>query len=269
MVKESGPLPKFARRMIETPKILDLLDIIAGGNGTGDLRERGIDPITGWKESSFAAQSISADNRFRPIHWHRFIDGVFVPSGGNKAVQLDSGGHVFKGFPVTSGMSRSPIWARAAEAQRPDSTAHERQWIYFIENVARFMPEGRGLMAIASNAGITFDLAALRRFHLDVAPRAFRATVGIADARRWFPKAYPMADVWIFVDGRLKRRPVRLRPDEAPVKTYVELDLDDRFLTFVTTDGGNLCDYDWVVFGDPALEVVNTSDDRESNPNHK
>ena len=47
----SASIPRlFVRRLAQAPKALDLLDIVAGGNGTGHCRERGIDPTTGMED---------------------------------------------------------------------------------------------------------------------------------------------------------------------------------------------------------------------------
>ena len=71
----------FVRRMICLPKVLDLLDIVAGGNGTGKRRNRGISPISGLSESSFIPDICYGQRRYTYIGWHKFIDGVFIPAG--------------------------------------------------------------------------------------------------------------------------------------------------------------------------------------------
>ena len=73
---------KFTRRLIEPPKLLDLLDIVAGGDGTGHHRECGIDATTGLQDPAFIAND---RGRRRPIPagpWQKLIDGVFIPDGG-------------------------------------------------------------------------------------------------------------------------------------------------------------------------------------------
>ena len=62
-------------------KILDLLDIVAGGNGTGHQRERGIDPGTGREDGLFVVAGHNGDGRYRPVALHKLIDGVFIPDG--------------------------------------------------------------------------------------------------------------------------------------------------------------------------------------------
>ena len=65
-----------------------------------------------------------------------------------------------------------------------------------------------------------------------------------------------LADLWVFVDGRLKFKRTQLRPQDGVVKIDVELGQGDRFLTLVSTDGGNGISADWVVFGDPVVQMI-------------
>ena len=69
----------FVRRMVSC-RSAHLLDIVAGGNGRGRRRERGIDPTTGMEDPVFALLA----RRRPPIPAGRgaeLIDGVFVPDG--------------------------------------------------------------------------------------------------------------------------------------------------------------------------------------------
>ena len=251
-----GP-PAFVRWIVESPKVLDLLDIVAGGNGTGYHRHRGINPVTGVSCLAFTDQWFPSDHQYRPITWHRLIDGVFVPEGGARAVQLDSAGHAFAGFAKTSGVTWGEIWSRSADV-KPEH--HKQNWIYLLGRRQELTPEGRGLLGLHANAGITFNLEAMRKIYTAVRPARFQATGAIADARPWNPSADGMADVWVFVDGRLKFHHERLRPRDGAFRVDVEIGPDERFLTLVATDGGNGPVCDWLVIGDPVLQM--TSADR-------
>lgn len=72
------------------------------------------------------------------------------------------------------------------------------------------------------------------------------------------PNPTSMADVWIIVDGQLRFKRLRLRPNDEILKIDVELKPTDRFLTYVTTDGGNTTAFDWMVLGDPVLHLTPT-----------
>ena len=110
------------------------------------------------------------------------------------------------------------------------------------------MPEHRGLLGLHSNAGITFDLEAIRRAHDGRAMARFQATLA--------KDCDSLADVWIFVDGRLEFK-FTLKPTQrgwsGSTPVDVALKPADRFLTLVTTDGGDGSQWDWVVYGDPVL----------------
>ena len=77
-----------------------------------------------------------------------------------------------------------------------------------------------------------------------------------------------LADIWVLVDGQLKLSRTHLRPQDGAINVDVELGPKDRFLTLVSTDGGNSFQYDWVVFGDPVLEMV-LAEDPEATSNRK
>jgi hypothetical protein len=258
-----GAPPCFVRWLVEPPKRLDLLDIVAGGNGLGHEREHGIDPTTGMQDPMFLAEPRQSDRRYHPVTWHRLIDGVFIPQSGAGAVQLDSAGHTFDGFPHAAGTSYGPIWARAAEARPKDEAFLDPgHWIYSISLAKQPVPEGRGLLGCHANVGVTFNLAAIREMHRGVRPARFRAVVGLADAHHIFPEhRNGLADVWVFVDGRLQFQRLQLAPEQGAVEVNVALGPDDRFLTLVTTNGREEPDWDWVVFGGPVLDMASTESD--------
>jgi hypothetical protein len=231
------------------------LDIVAGGNGLGNRRERGIDPTTAMEAPVFIPRAKSCDRQFLPVVWHGLIDGVFVPDGENGPVQLDSAGHSFAEFPDTTRKAFGSIWARAAEIQPADRTSEVLYWIYAMDRGDQFQPDNRGLLGLCPNAGIAFDLEMMRRRHKGVVPFRFHATAGMADASSLYPTADGMADLWVFVDGQLKLKRVGLRPQDGTLKVDIELGPTDRFLTLAVTDGGNGLGADWVVFGDPVLLV--------------
>jgi hypothetical protein len=436
VMRRDGVNPQAFVRRISTPaKILDLLDVVAGGNGFGRHRERGIDPGTGRENAMFLAEGHDSDREYRPVTLQELIDGVFIPDGGSTPMALDSAGHTFDGFPRTSGKSYGLIWARAADV---NAAANGSQlWVYGLGRGEQFMPQHRGLLCMHANAGITFNLETMRKLYSSGRPARFRALAGVAMATpdatshtanfnsdiegwngegdgpywgstggqdgggyagakrddacpyltppvnsilygdlasnfgnpvlsfsyylknlggspsdggrlymfadcdgdglwdtiwQWEPgemsvphewrqytwtvdtaaNALPagwtrasgsggwvdswkhvkywnfwsgrgsgqidngidtvvvsgvadgsaasgreqLADVWVFVDGQLKLKRERLCPKDGVIQIDVELSRNDRFLTLVSTDGGNGNWRDWVVFGDPVLDLV-------------
>jgi hypothetical protein len=249
--------PRMFRRVIRPIQTLDLLDIVAGGSGLGHRRERGIDPVTAMEDPVFFADLRPTDHRYHPATTYRqkLIDGVFIPEGSQGAVQLDSAGHTFSGFPKTDGDAWGPIWARAVAVKPMVRTTDPRRWIYCIGPCEPLMPDKRGLLGIHANAGITFSLEAMRHIHAGVRPARFRAVVGVANP-------HGVADFWIFVNGRPQFRQTQLRQTTGVVPIDVALGVHDRFLTLATTDAGTGCDRNWLVVGDPILEMVSTDEER-------
>ncbi len=126
------------------------------------------------------------------------------------------------------------------------------------------MPEGKGLLALHANAGITFDLAAMRRRYSGSWPVRFRTLAGLADARFRRPNSIGLVSLWVFVDGRLKEKRENVRAADGPQKMDVEIRPEDKFLTLVSTDGGNGMIDDWVIFGDPVLDMASSGNRRYS-----
>ena len=245
------PAPKFVRRLVKPPQTLDLLDIIAGGNGLGHRRERGIDPTTGMEDPLFTLGERVSDRQFHPVAWHKLIDGVFIPVGG-RAVIVDSAGHAFDGFPATEDKTWGSIWPRAADV---DPENERKGWIYEVEHGERFMPERRGMIGVCPNVGITFDLAAVRAMHTDSRPARLRTIAGLGD-RAGFESPYDgKVDLWVIVDGDARQKRLGLKRSDGTFKIDVQLTAADRFLALVATDGGDGRAGDWVIFGDPVLQM--------------
>jgi hypothetical protein len=251
---------KYVRRLREPPKLLDLLDIVAGGNGLGNRRECGIDPTTGENHVEYPGGHRPGDYRYHKVFYHRMIDGVFIPDGSFGAVQLDSAGHVFEGFPPSDCMTFGFIWARAAKIAPENSIPGKQHWMYVIGEDKRFMPEQRGLLCMHANQAITFNLNEMRRLYRGLHPARFRAVAGLHDARCVDPKAEVLADLWVFIDGRLKFNRNRVRPEDGLLNVDVDVEPSDGFLTLAVTDGGNSHQADWAFFGDPVLELKSTNE---------
>ena len=170
-----------------------------------------------------------------------------MPNGKLGPVQLDSAGHAYA-LPETSGTTSGSVSARGPDIAPERQTTDWGYWIYAMQRGGEYMPDNRGLLGLHPNAGITFDLAAICKAHPAVAsPFRFHAFAGLANG-------LGIADVWLFVDGRLKFRRTGLRMADGPVRIDVPLEADDRFLTLVSTGGnrgGEVPRCDWVVFGDP------------------
>ena len=238
----------FVRRLVPSSKLVDLLDIVAGGNGAGHRRERGIDPSSGMEDANFLGSLHTTDHKYHPSPYFELIDGVFVPEGSRGPVQLDSAGHKFN-LPGTLGQSAGSIWARAYDVWPESLKTDINYWAHCGKFGDDFMPQRRGLLAMHSNVGLTFSLDAIRRAREGRQFNRFRATAGKDKST--------LADLWVFIDGRLAWSALHLTDASGVKQINVPIRPEDRFLTLVSTDGGEqVIGGDWTVFGDPVLEWV-------------
>jgi hypothetical protein len=238
----------------ETIRTFDLVDVVAGGDGFSGKRNRGIDPTTGRstevppRTPKSAKEYLAGDGEYHHVDALSMIDGVFIPGGRQGPVQVDSAGHTCDEFPPTSNQTSTYVWAGGRiPADAPLVVRTELGGIDYAS-------AGHGLLFMEANKGITFDLAAIRRANPGWRLLRFRATAG--NTETGYEEGGPgSADLWVLVDGqvRLKRREINSFSGIVPV--VIPLDDHDRFLTLATTDGGNGITWDWIVYGDPRIEM--------------
>ena len=214
--------------------VLDLLDIVAGGDGTGHLREAGIDPATGAKDPFSCARAHQATGSISRVAWNRLIDGVFIPNGkaGPGATRfgrphLRLAGDQRADASARSGRGRPDIAGEAADGTT--GAPGSMRW----GGAASTCPTNRGLLGLHANAGITFDLEAICKAHP-------------ASPARPFPRlrrlGQPLgAGRSLGVRRRTTEIPARSGwcKTDSPVRIEVELEANDRFLTLVSTDGNH------------------------------
>ncbi len=247
----------FVRQFVQSSAILDILDIVAGGDGLGHDRERGIDPSCSMEEPIFLSHARINDGKYHRATYYKFVDGTFIPDGSRGPVQVDSLGHTFD-FPKTLGVSMGPIWARSfkpSEKLKNDMN----YWIHSGDFGYGLMPQQRGLLGMHANVGITFDLDALRKKHKQAVVR-FEAVAGKTSKLQ--------ADCWVLVDGQMRWKATELKGSTWLVK--VEIKPGDRFLTVASTDGGQKqIGAMWTVLGDPVLRTVATEIEQGENSAEK
>ncbi len=136
---------EFVRRL-PAATALDLVDIVAGGNGLSARRNREINPTNGrFGDESGGHDNIvpsqgtvfQADHQYHLVPGCQFVDGVFVVHGGKGAVQLDSAGHSFANFPRNDGKTANMIQAAGATPPArarglPPSKTTCRNWAAWI-----------------------------------------------------------------------------------------------------------------------------------------
>ncbi len=250
-------LPEFSAFGIPG-KRMDLADMLMGGNGFGtgetnkivDLRTGEILQREDNTTNPNVTGKISVVARSLP-----FVDYLFLPDGEHGPIQVSSGGHTFAQCPDTEGGVFSYVSDSALIRGEPGTIGT------VVLNGKDYGTRVDPVISMHANAGITFDLQAIRATLSGGDIRRFTAlcgiseTAGMAVLREAGRAALHKADFWVLVDGqtRLGRAGVQVQTGGIPVN--IELNETDRFLTLIVTDGGDGYGYDWGVFTEPALEL--------------
>lgn len=242
-------------------KELDLADIVGGGNGwgTGQL-ETSIDPVTG-KRGIYQGLDREGNGQYVLLGSDKYIDGVFVPQGSTPQI-VSSRGHLFHECPVTNNIFFAEIVngsGRLLALRINDRASNQLAGeIYGTSDCpAIFMH---------ANLGITFDLNAIREDLPQGTVTRFTSAAGLSsDITR-----PGNADIWVLVDGQVRYK-ARVNDPQKAVQVDVPLSGTDRFLTLVTTDGGDVdrvdvmsgraTDSDWCVFVRPRLSLWSVEKD--------
>jgi hypothetical protein len=234
-------------------KALDLVDVVAGGNGYSGRRNRGIIPTSG-RPSDAPPRSenftVRGDGKYHRVEGLPFVDGVFIPDGSQGPVQVDSAGHGVDLFGKTKNKTAGYVWAGGVipveQGEHPIPTTF---------GGVDYASSGHGMLFMHANKGITFDLEAIRQANPGWKPLRFRAVAGnlvACDAN------CGLASLWVIVDGEVRFRRHGVNGCSGGFSVVFPIRENDHFLTLVTTD--NECATGisgaWTMFGDPQLELA-------------
>lgn len=251
---------QVVREISETPGLgipgrqLDLADVIGGGNGFGTGRlGTAINPLTGLS-TQLVESDRSGVREYAPVAWNRYVDGVFVPDGERSRI-VSSEGHVFDECPSTNNVFNMEI-TNVGDAK------FGLQWLGRRAYGSRERP----CILMHANLGITFDLAAMAAANPGSRLTHFVSGFGVSQRATSRPCN---ADFWVLVDGEIRysRRGVTRKG----LVDVIDIELldGDRFLTLMTTDGGDpdgesppdrSTDSDWCLFAEPILELAPAAD---------
>ena len=242
---------RFVRTLTHAPLALSLVDLMAGGHGLGCRSGIGVDPATGRTGHLAPAGDRKGDGNYHVIKTMPVIDGCFVPEGGKRLDQIDSGGDRYA-FPSSTGDSFGNIWAGGKvpwiQGVLPVST---------VLDGVNYAQYPNNLLVVHSNSGLTINLGAIRRLYPGVPLRAFRATLG--DSFVGPDKVYkipaPRADVFLLVDGKLVFHKIGMTGEVKPINVNVGLPPHAKYLTLVTTDGGDGTRDAWILWCNPEFEL--------------
>lgn len=234
---------------------LNLADLVGGGNGLGGGSiGKGIHLVTG--QSIAAANDtiqLRLDSGYRNAAASPLIDGVFVPDRNPDGEPvISSVGHRFEMCPDTSGRGLSGIYNGRVFA----GSAHEYYSMSLQDGSAAVPSEPA--ICLYGNAGITFDLEAVRAAIPRCRIRAFHAICGLSpySAVHNLPAGNSQADLFVLVDGKMVFESRAVCRFSEPSTLSIPIGPTDRFLTLVGTDGGESLGMDWVVFAEPCLELT-------------
>jgi hypothetical protein len=256
----AGALPQhFVRTLTPATGPLDVVDLVAGGDGTSGRRDRGIDVLTGASGTPPQVRTVTGHHQYVRVAERPVVDGCFVPNSGGAGagVGIDSAGDAFA-FPPNNDRTFGLLWAgglappppSGGEADRGAVTSPDRAVLGGID----YSQNGHRFLSMHSNKGITLDLSAIRRLHPGAAPNRFRCVVGNTCPAAAHGTHF--ADAWVFVDGHVRFERRRFANDGHAIDIDLPLAPTDRFLTLVTTDGGDGIGYDWVIWADPLLDLA-------------
>jgi len=231
---------------------LCLVDIVGKGNGlgTGKINVY-VDPIEGYQESPYCN---GKGNEYHTLAENPFIDGLFIPDGNKKQI-ISSQAHEFMACPKTNGECYATLGANPDQGVWRSETRNGI--IHF--NGQKYGDQSHPCLAMHANLGITFDLDAVRAMCPDIKIANFVSKIGIADFRE---HTGCNADFWVLIDGQVRASWRNVKQKNVLRNISIKLSPSDRFLTLVTTDGGDIdrlgfyqraftCD--WCVFAEPAL----------------
>lgn len=228
-------------------KGLNLADIVGGGSGFGSgVFRQGLDPRNAKVQTrDFGKLGNVEANRFS-VSDYEFVDGVFIPDGenGHAEIPVNSTGTTVTGLPKTSGNAWDMI------RNGPVASQHST-----ILGGIDFIDGQHSLLGLHANAGITFDVGAMRNSLIANSEDSqgvlrFTAQLGYFGAVGGYD-----ADAWVFVDGKLTEHIPKLKRDDGLRRIDIEFTPSSRFLTLIATDGGNGFSMDQIGFGDPVIRL--------------
>jgi hypothetical protein len=244
---------------------INLADVVGGGSGFGGgTLNSGYSPLKGELEVfSVIARASAGPETYRPIQSNPLIDGIFVPNGSRGPVQVSTQGHVFENCPATTGQFWQGIfngaWHGAISTKIPKHQLRLDGKTYGTGQYAAIY--------MHANQGITFDLDAFRKTVGSLNLVRFVARAGISETVQDYPQlsvrdaegriTLPMASFFVLVDGAVRFEKIDATPTEAATAIEVALTAQDRFLTLITTQGGDIMgiNEDWTLFAEPVLQI--------------
>ena len=105
-----------------------------------------------------------------------------------------------------------------------------------------------------SNAGITFDLDAIRTKFPGVDPVAYKAKCGISSSVLTYGDVKDSkVDFWFLLDGKVCSSIKGITATDGAKEVYFPISSKDKFLSLAVTDAGDTDQTDWCIFAEPTI----------------
>jgi len=218
---------KFVRDLGAAPAGLDLVDLIAGGDGTTHRRGIAIDYRKHAVGVFAAGEAVTGDHQYHRVSGSLVVDGCFIPDGSKGPVEVNSLGQTHL-FPSSANCVYDQIWTGG---QIPGSAKYGP--IQTVLGGIDYSLADHSILFMSSNGGMTIDLSAIRRLHPAYLLKRLQCIVGNNYA------GTNLEDVYVLLGDKVVFEQRKFQSNHAPFTVDVPLDPGDRFLTFAVTDGGD------------------------------
>ena len=228
---------------------IDLADIVGGGNGLGTGKiGLGVSLSDGKSSNTLADGFSNGSDQYIPVEESEYIDGVFVPVAQNGTVQVSSAGHKFSECPTTNGVYFDNIKNGGSI-----TLMGSNQKTNMILNGQPYGTKDHPALYIHPNAGITFDLDSLRKANPFGIIEKFTANAGVAQNPANLTKK---CSLFILLDGKPYCQITEFSQADGPKGINIPILQNQRYLTIISTDGGDGNDLDWLILANLVLEMV-------------
>jgi hypothetical protein len=234
---------KFVRELGGQPGGLDLVDLIAGGDGTTQRRGIAIDYQKHAVGIFNPAFIVTGDYQYHRVSGSLVVDGCFIPDGSKGPVEVNSIGQTHV-FPSTENHVYDQIWTGGPI---PGTPSKKYGPIPTRLGGIDYSGADHSILFMSSNGGLTIDLAAIQRLHPAYLLKRLQCNAGNGAS------GTTLSDVYVLLGDKVIFEQRKFQGSHAPFTVDVPLDPADRFLTFVVTDGGDGIDRDGILWADPKL----------------
>ena len=205
-------------------QVLDLADIVGGGDGTGVGTNSGISVVTGDATVRHASLLTAPVNVYTTSN-NPLIDGVFIPDGGpggSAVITVSSTGTTVTGVADTTGFG----------------TASQNTWDHIWNglNTGTSTSLAGSVLGVHANKGITFDLDAIEAANsgLQVTSTNLTAAMGT------FSPLAGSVDFYAFVDGVPIATTSIATRDSTVAFGSIPIAPDASYLTLITSSNGTI-----------------------------